>query len=160
MKTRRNNMINRTKYVLIILFLGLCFSSCTPRVEEVFLEIRHKYSVFPDDNVQFNLVCNKGLKDLFKGRESFLSVKKDNYRFNLTKIDSIYTEKDIKITKYGEYYSIQPKFARITIKKVTHNSIALNLYIKDSLISKDLNNVYILTQIDQHTNYVAYKTAK
>lgn len=151
-------MINKLIYSVIIIFLGLCFSSCTPRVEEVFLEIRHKYSVFPDDNVQFNLVFNKGLKDLFKGRESFLSVKKDNYLFNLNKIDSAYTEKDIKITKFDEYYSIKPKFAKITIKKVANNSIALNIYIKDSIISKDLNNIYILKQTNQYQNYVAYKS--
>jgi hypothetical protein len=141
----------------IFLILVCCFLlGCNPTIDEVSYAVYYKNPPFSDSTVHIGVQINTG-KDFFKGRESFMSFKKQPYFITLSKIDTIYTEKDISIAISGIVDTvITPRYGRIRMREVDANSISVTIRIIDPLLPRLINGDYKLNEKDKNSNYIWY----
>ncbi len=100
----------------LIIFFGFLINSCSPKVEEIILYkyfINHDRYENEDSTITIHLTVNT-YDDFFGGRESIFSFKREFYRLNLLKIDTIYNNEDIMISGYPRH---KKRFYKIPLYK-------------------------------------------
>lgn len=142
-------MIKYRFFIVLILFLV----SCSPRIDKVTYEDEFKKwnSVKKineiDSSASMSVEFNT-FRGLFQGRESFLSFKKNRYSIQFNKLDTFYTEKDIKyFSMYGYFTndtSFIPDFCRVNISHISDDRIIIEFNIKDSIIQDRLKGKFKL----------------
>lgn len=143
----------------LFLILVCCFMiGCNPKIDEVSYEVYYKDQLFSDSTVHIVVQINTG-KDFFKGRESFMSFKKQPYFITLSKIDTFYTEKDMKVGISGNVDTvITPRYGRIRMREVGANSISLSIKLIDNLIPRLINGDYNLNEKERNSSYIWYNS--
>jgi len=141
---------------LFLITFCCCIIGCYPKVDEVSYAVYYKDQLFSDSTVHIEVQINTG-KGFFKGRESFLSFKKQPYFITLSKIDTFYTEKDMKVGISGIVDTvIMPRYGRIRMRKVDSNSILVSIKLIDNLIPRLINGDYKLNEKDKNSSYIWY----
>jgi hypothetical protein len=153
----------RIRIILITtLFLLVIILGCTPKISKVSFEYvfkewnKVKKINEVDSSASMSIYFNR-YKDLFEGRESFLSFKKNSYYINFNKIDTLYTEKDIKSFFESGYYIVHksfiPKYCKVRIIPLTNKKLIIDFEIKDDSIPDILKGRFKLKLSREHPEY-------
>jgi hypothetical protein len=143
-------------FIISMTFLICC---CSPNVEDISYSVNYKdkNNLNKDSTAHIDVIVNTK-KDLFKGRETFFSFKKEYYFIKLSSIDTLYSEKDISIGIFSSIdTSINPKYGRIKINSLGKPNITLYIDIKDSFIPQQINGRYKLKEKERNADYIWYK---
>jgi hypothetical protein len=149
-------IMNKT---IILVLVCIFLSSCKPHIECVRF---YEYSVrYPN---RLEIIINTK-KDLFKGRESFLSFKRDVFTFYSKVRNNEFTEKDLYMSVWNEkkmkYDSLNLKSVNIKILKKDSISMKVEVQINDNMIPKMANGIFNLNLKDHDlTGYKMYEFKK
>ncbi len=136
--------------IFIILLLMI---SCTPKIDYVtyndtFKEWNQQKKINEVDSSASLTIYFNTYKELFEGRESFLSFKKNHYRVEFLKSDTFYTVKDVKRFSISGYYlkdtSFIPEFCEVRIKHISAKRIIVECEINDKAIYDKLKGRFKL----------------
>jgi hypothetical protein len=144
---------------LIIITITFLINSCSPNVEDVSYSVYYKdnNNLNKDSTVHIDVIVNTK-KNLFKGRETFFSFKKEYYFIKLSSIDTLYSEKDMSIGVFSSIdTSINPKYGKIKVKGLGQRDIMLSIDIDDSIIPQQINGDYKLKEKERKADYIWYR---
>ena len=143
-----------------VLLLTL-FTCCSPRISEVGLKVYYLKPEYltgetvADSTISMNIWANT-YRGLFRGRESFLNFGYNSYFIVFNKIDTLYTETDIKYFRVELYDGIDtvftPQYCKLQIKTHSKNSIYVDFDIQDTILPNTLKGKYKLKFLFSNRN--------
>ena len=139
------------KPIIFVFSVLLLTTSCSPRISEIWFQPtfqRHYKGEFVTDSTTSLTIIVNTYKGLFKGRESFFHFAENYYNIKFNKIDTLYTETDIKYFQTREYNGIDstfiPYYCKLKIEKTTKNKIYIDFEIQDPILPDILKGNYKL----------------
>ena len=147
----RIDILMNLKFFAIVI-IGVAFFSCAPRVEDV------TYTEYSNSTLNALAITVNTNSGLFKGRESFLHFKRDEYLFTFDRKSKTYSERDMEVRIWRrKEINLRPERGTVTILDNPPTGIFVTVDIKDKNIPGLINGKYRLRMASSDAEHVWYR---